>query len=113
MKNQTITTSNQQPAAGHRQGWSAGSILHPLSAIFAGLLATGCSSITGMRQLADGSRLTISASRLLWASEGIDASVAETNGLSFSLKVQKSGVDAQALGVVTEAAVKGAIQGAK
>ena len=77
------------------------------------LLAAGCSSIIGSRQLADGSRLTISAQRLLWASEGIDTTVIETNGLSFSLKVQKSGVDSQALGAVTEAAVKGAIQGVK
>jgi hypothetical protein len=77
------------------------------------LLVAGCSSIIGSRQLADGSRLTISAQRLLWASEGIDTTVVETNGLSFSLKVEKSNVDSQALGAVTEAAVKAAIQGAK
>jgi len=113
MKNQTRIPQNLLPATFNLQRRRARSILYPLPAILAALLAAGCSSIIGSRQLADGSRLTISANRLLWASEGIDTTVVETNGLSFSLKVQKSNVDSQALGAVTEAAVKAAIQGAK
>lgn len=65
-----------------------------------GLLAPGCCSVSGQRTLADGTSLRIEATRFLWASEGINSTVEDANGLKFTLAVQKSTVDNAALATV-------------
>lgn len=74
-------------------------------------LVAGCAYITGTRTAPDGSRLSITSSRLLWSSEGVKSSVTDSNGLSFTLEVQKSNPDAQAIGAVAEGVAKGLAQG--
>jgi hypothetical protein len=77
-----------------------------LSALgFALFALPGCSAISGTRK-PDGT-LTITSHRLLWASEAIDFSVADTNAFKTTLKVQKSNADAQALGAIAEGVAKG------
>jgi hypothetical protein len=78
----------------------------------AALGLAGCSSISGTRELPDGSRLRISANRLFWASEGVETTVADTNGLRFTLSVQKSSVDSAALSAVAAGVAQGIAAGA-
>jgi hypothetical protein len=81
-------------------------------AVLAAAGGSGCSSINGSRELADGSRLRISANRFFWSSEGVETSVTETNGLKFTLSVQKSSVDAAAIGAVASGVAQGLAAGA-
>jgi hypothetical protein len=62
------------------------------------LLLCGCSTIVGTRTK-DGD-LTLTSHRFLWASEGISFSLSDTNGLTTSLKVQKSSSDATSIDAV-------------
>lgn len=75
--------------------------------------ATGCSSVYGTRTLPDGSQLKISSHRAFWASEGIKASTKDKAGFEFSLEVQKSNPDAQAIGAVAKGVAEGIAAGAK
>lgn len=75
------------------------------------LVLNGCAFIEGTRYV-DGT-MTVRSSRLLWASEGIDFGVTDTNGFTTHLKVERSNPDAQAIGAVAEGAARGAVQGAK
>lgn len=90
-----------------------GAVLLLLGLGLAGLLASGCSSTSGVRVLPDGSKLAISNLRLLWASEGIKATTKDLQGFEFSLEVNKSNPDAQALGAVAEGVAKGIATAAK
>jgi hypothetical protein len=59
----------------------------------------GCVQVSGTRKTADGSSLTISTTRFLWSSEGIDFSTSvSTNAiLDAKLKVAKSSTDATSI----------------
>lgn len=69
-------------------------------AVMAGLVfgCCGCSTIVGTRA-ADGA-LTITSHRFFWTSEGIEFSLADTNRLVTTLKVQKSSTDSTAVAAV-------------
>jgi predicted small secreted protein len=73
----------------------------------AAVLLSGCNTISGERTAPDGSRLAIRSTRILWSSEGIKSSVQDANGLSFTLQVDKSNPDAQAIGAVSEGVARG------
>lgn len=60
-----------------------------------GLLCAGCANITGTRG-PDGS-LSIQSQRFLWASEGIEFSLRDTNGFKTTLNVKKSSSHAEAI----------------
>jgi hypothetical protein len=66
-----------------------------LALLLLATLLSGCAFVKGTRG-SDGT-LSISSQRLLWASEGIDFSVTESNRLTATLKVQKSSPDAQSI----------------
>ncbi len=87
--------------------------------IFLSLLAClalcGCVVVSGTRTAPDGTVTQMHTSRFLWASEGIDFSLATaTNGtLTTGLKVAKSNPDAAALEAVSRGAAEGTARGLK
>jgi hypothetical protein len=76
-------------------------------AAIAAVLVSGCAHLSGERTATDGSRLAIRSTRILWASEGIKSTVTDANGLSFTLSVDKSNPDAQAIGAAAEGVARG------
>jgi hypothetical protein len=81
-----------------------------VSLIFCSLL-TGCVQISGTRTK-DGA-LSINTHRFFWASEGINFTVADTNGFSTTLSVSKSSVDSVAIGAVAQGVAAGLVKGVK
>lgn len=94
-------TNQEPPSDGRASLWLF--LLFSVSAF--SFLGAGCSAISGTRK-PDGT-LTITSHRLLWSSEAIDFSVADTNQFKAGLKVKKSNVDAEALSAIAEGVAKG------
>ncbi len=67
----------------------------------------GCSSTDGFRRLPDGSVLEIHNTRVIWASEGIDFGVTDTNGFTAKLSIQKSSPDAQTAQAIARGVAEG------
>ena len=65
--------------------------------IVAPLLFTGCVGIAGERTAPDGSKLKITANRFLWFSQNMEFTTKTTDGVSVSLKAEKSSSDAVAV----------------
>lgn len=86
--------------------------LIPLVALSA-LVLCGCSSTSGERQMTDGSVLKVANSRFLWASQGVEMSTKDKDGFEFTLKLQKSNPDIDAIKAVAEGVAAGAVRGAK
>lgn len=72
---------------------------------------TGCSHISGERQLPDGSVLRVRTSRFFWSSEGIEATTKDKQGFEFSLKINKSNPNVEAIKAVAEGVAAGAMKG--
>jgi len=75
--------------------------------ICAAILLTGCNTTSFHAEKMDGTKITITNQRLLWASEDYSATLT-TNGASLSAK--KSNVDKDAVGAIVEGAVTGAMK---
>lgn len=80
---------------------------HSVVAALVSLIFAGCAAIEGIRY-PDGT-IEVRSRRYLWASQGIDFSVKDTNGLTATLKVQRSNPDADTFGAISEGAVRGAV----
>lgn len=85
--------------------------LHFLSLLFllSLLILSGCSMVSGKRR-ADGS-LVVTSWRLLWKSEAIQFSAADTN-FNAALAIGKSRSDEESIRLAAEAAVKAAVKSA-
>lgn len=83
-----------------------------IPAVVLGLLLAGCCMTEGSRQAPDGSLLKIHNVRFFWASEGVNFTLRDTNGVAVSLALQRSTVDAAALSAVAEGVAKGLATGA-
>lgn len=79
--------------------------------LFVILIAAGCVQVSGTRK-PDGT-LAINTHRFLWASEGINFTLKDTNNLSVTLTVQKSSVDSTALAAVAQGVATGLANSAK
>ncbi len=82
-----------------------------LIALASAFALTGCNTVTGTRKAPDGSILTITSSRLLWASDGVDFGLQDTNGVTIKLAVQKSSPDLQAIQAVAQGVAAGIANG--
>jgi hypothetical protein len=74
------------------------------------LLFSGCCVVSGSRTDPAGATLSIRSYRLFWQSEQIDASVRDTNGVTFGLRVAKSGTDAESMQAAAAAGAAAAMQ---
>lgn len=72
------------------------------------LSLTGCVYVSGTRTGPDGSKLTISSTRLLWVSENMTFSTMTDDGVLVELKATKSSSDGEAVAALAEIA-KGAV----
>ena len=77
------------------------------------LALCGCANVTGSRVAPDGSKLQITSTRFFWSSEGIQFTLADTNGFRTTLSVQRSSVDAAAIQAVAAGVVQGMAQSMK
>jgi len=72
---------------------------------FISLCFTGCVQVSGTKSAIG--ELKVNTHRFLWASEGIDFSVKDTNGFNTSLKVNKSQVDTEAIAAIAAGIAQG------
>lgn len=77
------------------------------------LVLAGCSTVSGERQLPDGSILKVRTHRFLWSSEGIEATTKDQQGFEFTLRVLKSNPNVEAMKAIAEGAAQGAAKGVK
>ena len=75
------------------------------------IILTGCVQVSGSRK-PDGT-LSITSHRFFWASQGINFTVGDTNGLKVLLQVNTSTVDSAALQAIAQGVAAGVVQGAK
>lgn len=73
------------------------------------IILTGCARIQGSRTLPDGTHLTITATRILWQSQGIEFSTKDASGVEVTLRVKTSNTDAEAIAALADIAKSAAM----